>query len=213
MPTACRAQASAKELAKDPTNELFWRFDMRRLSGEEIRDSMLALSGRLNLKMHGPGVYPKIAADILAGQSRPGEGWGNSTLQEQSRRSIYIHVKRSLITPILADFDFADTDSSCPARFATTQPSQALGLMNSEFAMSEASEFAARLEREVSAGMRAQVAQGLRLALCREAAPESVERGCDFIESLEKEHRLSPQRALAYYCLLVLNLNEFIYLD
>src|SRR5205814_9348697 len=134
--------------AADPANDLFWRFDMRRLTAEEIRDSILTVCGNLNLKMYGPGIYPEIPKEILAGQSMPGRGWGKSSPEEQARRSVYIHVKRSLLTPILADFDFADTDSSCAVRFATTQPAQALGLLNGGFVNTQAEEFAARLKRE-----------------------------------------------------------------
>src|SRR5205814_456914 len=127
------SRPSKEALEKDPANDLFSRFDMRRLSGEELRDSIHAVNGRLNTKMYGPGIYPEISAEVLAGQSVPGAGWGKSSPEEQARRSVYIHVKRSLITPLLADFDFADTDSSCAARFATTQPTQALGMLNGEF--------------------------------------------------------------------------------
>ena len=75
--------ATRQPLAKDPMNNLFWRFDMRRLSAEEIRDSILAVNGRLNLKMYGPGFYPEISAEVLAGQSHPGKGWGKSSAEEQ----------------------------------------------------------------------------------------------------------------------------------
>ncbi len=61
------SRAEPKALAADPTNDLLWRFDMRRLSAEEIRDSILAVSGNLNLKMFGPGIYPEIPAEVLAG--------------------------------------------------------------------------------------------------------------------------------------------------
>ena len=73
------SEAQPDGLAKDPGNDLFWRFDMRRLTAEEIRDSILAVSGNLNLKMYGPGVYPEIPAEVLAGQSVPGSGWGKSS--------------------------------------------------------------------------------------------------------------------------------------
>jgi hypothetical protein len=115
------SQPNAQAHARDPLNNLFWRFDMRRLSAEEIRDSILAVDGRLNLTMYGPGIYPAISDEVKAGQSVPGAGWGRSTPEEQARRSVYVHVKRSLVLPILSDFDFADTDSSCAARFATTR--------------------------------------------------------------------------------------------
>ena len=63
-------KGNAAALAKDPENNLFWRFNMRRLTAEEVRDSILAVSGRLNLKMGGPGIYPEIPREVLAGQSR-----------------------------------------------------------------------------------------------------------------------------------------------
>src|SRR5437868_3714322 len=62
-------------LAKDPQNDLFWRTDMRRLNAEEIRDSLLALAGNINLTLFGESVYPEIPKEILAGQSRPGADW------------------------------------------------------------------------------------------------------------------------------------------
>src|SRR6185295_5254104 len=91
------SRADANTLAKDPTNDLFSRFDMRRLSGEKIRDSVYAVTGLFNPQKYGPPIYPEISAEVMAGQSRPGEGWGKSSPAEQARRSIYIHVKRSLI--------------------------------------------------------------------------------------------------------------------
>ncbi len=112
-------------LAKDPLNDLMWRVDMRRLRAEELRDTILATNGTLNLdKMYGPSIYPTIEAEVLAGQSRPGAGWENSSPEDKARRSIYVHIKRSLPFPLLAAFDVADSDSPCPVRFATTQPTQ-----------------------------------------------------------------------------------------
>ncbi len=139
------ARASAAALKADPANDLFSRFDMRRISAEELRDSVLAIDGRLNSKMFGPGIYPEISAEVMAGQSQPGSGWGKSSPAEQARRSVYIHVKRSLITPILSSFDFPDPDSSCEARFVTAPPTQALTLFNGKFLHEEAAAFAERL--------------------------------------------------------------------
>ena len=90
-------------LAKDPLNQLFWRFDMRRLGAEELRDTVLATTGQLNAKMFGPGIFPEISDEVKAGQSNPGSGWHTSPKEEQSRRSVYVHVKRSLVLPILSD--------------------------------------------------------------------------------------------------------------
>src|SRR5262249_45943705 len=142
------SKGNDKALRVDPANTLFWRFNMRRLTAEEVRDSMLAVSGRLNLKMGGPSIYPPIAKEVLAGQSVPGAGWKTSPPEEASRRSVYVHVKRSLQVPILAQFDQADTDSSCPVRFTTTVPTQALGVLNGEFSNEQAALFAQRLRKE-----------------------------------------------------------------
>ena len=108
------SQSNTEALAADPINDLFWRFDMRRLTSEEIRDSILAVTGQLSTKMFGPGVYPEIPDEVKAGQSQPGKGWGESDPDDQNRRSIYVHVKRSLLLPILESFDQAETDRSLP---------------------------------------------------------------------------------------------------
>ena len=200
-------------LAKDPQNDLLWRFDMRRLEAEEVRDSILAVDGRLNLEMGGPGVFPIIPQAVLAGQSVPGAGWGNSTLAEQARRSIYIHQKRSLVVPILASLDAADNDTTCPARFTTTQSTQALGMLNSDFTNGEAKAFAARLRKEAGENLENQVRLALRLTLCHEPGKEDVARGVKFTSDLEKDLKVAPEMALNQFCLLVLNLNEFVYLD
>ncbi|HET6323509.1 MAG TPA: PSD1 and planctomycete cytochrome C domain-containing protein [Planctomycetaceae bacterium] len=207
------SQADPAALARDPANDLFWRFDMRRLSAEEIRDSIHALSGRLNSKMYGPSIFPDISTEVLAGQSVPGAGWGKSSPQEQSRRSIYIHVKRSLMTPILADFDVADNDSSCAVRFTTTQPTQALAMLNGAFVHSQSAALAERLRHEAGNDPTAQVRLALRLALVHSPDPASVDRGLKLLATLEHKNGLSAQAALDFYCLAVLNLNEFLYLD
>ena len=143
----------------------------------------------------------------------PGSGWGNSSPEERARRSVYIHVKRSLVTPLLSAFDFPDTDITCEARFNTTQPGQALALLNGEFMNHQAAAFAERLKREAGDDAQAQVARALEIALCRAPREKEIERGLALIESLQKNHGQSAADALNSYCLFVLNLNEFVYLD
>ena len=200
-------------LTIDPLNNLFWRHDMRRLGAEEVRDTILAVGGRLNTKMYGPGVFPEISDEVKAGQSTPGSGWGHSSIDEQSRRSVYVHVKRSLVLPILSDFDVADTDSSCAARFTTTQPTQALGMLNGEFLNEQALEFSKRLRIEVGSDTNRQIALAYRLALNREPDGAMVQRGAALIDALKTKHGLSAEKALEQFCLMTLNLNEFVYLD
>jgi hypothetical protein len=215
MSSAYQMASTAVEdsLAKDPQNDLFWRVDMRRLTAEEIRDSILELTGKLNLKMGGPGIYPTIPATILAGQSRPGEGWGKSTPEEASRRSVYIHQKRSLAVPMISAFDAADNDFSCPARFTTTQPNQSLMMLNSDEINQEAKNLADRLRKEAPDSAESQVRLALRLALSREPQKDEIARGLAFIHTLKTKHHTTDDVALNQFALLVLNLNEFVYLD
>ncbi len=205
--------ASAEALTKDPNNNWFSRFDMRRLSAEEIRDSVLAVNGRLNLKMYGPSIYPKLSSEVLASQSVPGSGWNNADPEGQSRRSIYIHIKRSLLVPMLANFDFPEPDSSCEARFITTQPGQALGMLNGDFLNGQSIELAKRLKEEAGATLEAQIDLAFRLALAREPRAEEKERCKRLVGSLKSEHHLSDDQALAYLSLFIFNLNEFVYID
>jgi hypothetical protein len=199
--------------AVDPSNDLFWRFDMRRLTAEEIRDSLLAVSGNLSLKMYGPGVYPEIPGEVLAGQSMPGRGWNKSPPEEANRRSIYVHVKRSLLLPILESFDLAETDRTTPVRFATTQPTQALGMLNGDFLNQQAAIFASRLRREAGAEVSRQVRLGIYLATQRPPSEAEVRRGQELIRALQTQDGATAEAALNAFCLVVLNLNEFMYLD
>ncbi|HTI51676.1 MAG TPA: DUF1553 domain-containing protein [Planctomycetaceae bacterium] len=207
------SQGNEQGLAADPGNSLFWRFNMRRLSAEEVRDSVLAVSGRLNLKAGGPGVYPPIPKEVLAGQSVPGQGWGNSPPEEAARRSVYVHVKRSLLVPVLSNHDQADTDSSCPVRYTTTVPTQALGMLNGDFSQEQAAALAERLQRECPDDVAGQITLAVRLTTARRPLAAEVEQDVRFVGELKKQGRLSNSDALRHYCLLALNANEFIYLD
>ncbi len=207
------AQANPDGLRVDPANALLWRFNMRRLTAEEVRDSILTVSGQLNPKMGGPSVYPPIPKEVLAGQSVPGSGWSTSPPEEASRRSVYVHVKRSLLVPLLAQHDQADTDSSCPVRFTTTVPTQALGMLNGAFTNEQAAAFAERLRRDAPNDLAAQVRRAARLTTGVAPADDKVRRDVAFIEELHAKGKLSEAEALKNYCLLILNTNAFIYLD
>lgn len=200
-------------LAADPTNDLLWRFDLRRLTAEEVRDSILAVNGTLNLEMFGPSVYPDIPAVIKAGQSIPGRNWLSSTPEQAARRSVYAHVKRSLQIPILSVFDQAEMDRSCPVRFVTVQPSQALGMVNGGFLNGEAIKFAARLEKEAGPDLTAQIKLAFRLATGREAAEADVRRSQDLMHILQERDGATALQARQLFCLAVLNLNEFMFVD
>jgi mono/diheme cytochrome c family protein len=198
----------------DPENDLFWRFDLRRLTAEEVRDSVLAVSGNLNrTKIGGPSVYPKISAEVFAGQSRPGSGWPTSSPEDQARRGVYVHVKRSLALPLHAAFDAPYPDGSCPVRFTTTVPTQALAMLNGEFLNEQAGVFAETVRRRAGDDPAVQVRLALRRATQREPTAAEVARGAAFLARLRSAHQLSPDEALGQLCLLALNLNEFMFLD
>ena len=208
------SQASEPALTTDPLNDLCWRFEMRRLSAEEIRDSILAVNDGLNRDaLFGPSVYVTIPREVLAGQSMPGAGWGSSSPAESARRSIYIHAKRSLAVPLLASFDGPDSDASCPARFVTTQPTQALGMLNSTFVNEQAEHFARYLRDRAGENQPAQIALALRRIFQREPTLEEINRGLSLLATLRDKHALSPQAALKQFCVAAYSLNEFVYLD
>ena len=208
------SRADAANAKTDPANRWLWRYNMRRMNAEEVRDSILAASGSLNLQMYGPSIYPKIPKEVLAGQSRPGMGWHYNAARsnEANRRSVYVHVKRSLQVPILANNDQADADNSCPVRYTTTVPTQALGMLNGEFTNEQAELLAKRMRKE-GKDVEGQVAAGIRLTTGRVPVADEVAKDAAFIASLKIKHGLSEAAALAQYALLLLNANEFVYLD
>jgi mono/diheme cytochrome c family protein len=200
-------------IAKDPDNNLFWRFDMRRLSAEEIRDSLLAVNGSLNPKLYGKSFYEELPEEVLASQSVPGKGWGTSSEEERNRRSIYIHVKRSLLTPILSVFDFPDTDHSCEARFATLQPGQALSLLNSDFVHTQAKRLAVKIEKEIEGGPIRKLTAAVEHIYARKATPDEIVDAIQLIKKLETDYKKSPEESFELACLSMLNWNEFIFVD
>lgn len=204
---------NAEGLEKDPQNNLLWRFSMRRLTAEEIRDSILFVNGTLNTRVGGESFYPTLPQEALEMSSQPQNIWGKSSPEEERRRSLYIHVTRSILTPLLMDFDFADTDSSCPVRFVTTQPAQALNMLNSAFVNEQAAVLADRLRAEARGDARRQVRLALNLTTSREPTEEEIERGLRFIHELQEKDGISHELALNRFALLTLNLNEFIFLD
>ncbi len=216
MTSAAYQQASTRNdlgISKDPENKLLWRYPARRLIAEEIRDSVLSMAGILKLDLYGPPVHPPLPEAVLQTQSRPGAGWPKETAINSARRSVYVHVKRSLSVPILGDHDQAPTDTPCAMRFVSTVPTQALGMINSDFMNEHAQMFAERLQREAGSETQNQIRRGLQLALQREPKPEELAVCQKTLEKFQTEFQLPPSKALQRVALLILNLNEFFYLD
>lgn len=179
----------------------------RRLEGEEIRDSILAVSGALNPKMGGRPVRVPIEKeiyDIIFTEHEPDNLWPLAADKtEQYRRSLYLLNKRTVRLPMLANFDQPDAMSSCPERPVSTHALQALTMMNSEFMREQSELFASRLEKECGTGRSCQVARAHQLALARPPKPAELAMARAFF---------SGGGSLQQFCLAMLNRNEFVYL-
>src|SRR6185295_16572811 len=182
----------------------------RRLDAEATRDAMLAVTGTLLPKDSGPPVWPPVPQHLLDAQpgiletkSDPGardrkQQWFTDALEATDVRSIFLVQKRVLTLPFLQPFDLPDMNVSCGRRDCTTVAPQALQMLNSPFSERMAVAFAARVEREGGGVDRA-----MWLALGRAPTDAERRRGLDFIG----RHRLVD------FCRVLLNVNEFVYVD
>lgn len=187
------------------------KLPQRRLTGEMLRDAMLAASGQLNLKPGGPGVrlpMPKVVSDtLLKGQYKI-----TDDVTEHTRRSVYIFARRNLRHPLFDLFDRPDAQISCARRNESTTAPQALTLLNSDFAHDAAAKLTTTLTEKHSSDTRAIITAATRLCLSRTATEAEITSGVTFIERQTKLAG-SFQAALADYCLALLNSNEFLFVD
>jgi Protein of unknown function (DUF1553) len=126
---------------------------------------------------------------------------------------VYAFVKRSIQVPILINHDQADTDNSCPVRYTTTVPTQALGMLNGEFTNEQADLLAKRVAKDAGADVAKQVARGIRLTTGRIPDANEIEKDVAFVGRLKDKHKLTDAKAMQQYALLLLNANEFVYVD
>ena len=143
-----------------------------------------------------------------------GEAWKPSPPVEQNRRSVYIFAKRGLLSPLLTTFDFPDTTLPSCQRDVTTVPTQALALLNNPFVHEQSAALAKRIG---SGGSPAdQVKRAWQLALGRAPRPLEVEMAVAHLEKQSKAFASRPDPALdalASLCHVLLNCNEFVYVD
>jgi hypothetical protein len=155
----------------DPDNRLLWSFPRRRLSGEELRDAMLAVSGRLNPQMGGPGVIVPIEPALVKLIYNPAQWKPDANPSQYDRRSVYLFQKRNLRLPFMEVFDSPDMLLSCARRQESTHAPQALELLNGDFSNAMAAELAKRVAREAGSAPEAQVLRLFQLALGRDPMP------------------------------------------
>ncbi len=192
----------------DPQDKYLWRYPRRRLEAETIRDEMLAVSGRLNPKMGGPGVFPPLP-DGLTTRG----GWKkDEDPSEANRRSVYIFVRRNTRYPMLESFDMPDTHESCGRRNMTVTPTQSLALLNSTVVLGWARAFASRVANDQGLTPETQVERAYKLAFGRSPAIDERRAALEF---LQKQDRLTGKHetALADLCHVLMNSNEFLYLN
>ncbi|MEX2171754.1 MAG: DUF1553 domain-containing protein [Pirellulales bacterium] len=183
--------------AKDADIRLLWRYPPRRLDGETIRDSMLAVSGRLNLKMGGPGYNLFDQRGGLAG-FEPIESFTGDGL----RRMIYAHRVRRERDAVFGAFDCPDAGQSAGRRRESTTPIQALNLFNSRFTIEQADAFAARVTADAGTDSKEQIERTYQLALSRDPRPEEIADAEPVVK----------QFGMATLCRALFNSNEFLFL-
>jgi hypothetical protein len=217
--------------AADPEDKLQWRYPRHREEGEEIRDSMLYVSGLLNPKMGGPGVHPELPPGTVP--AKYGSWNPEKDPAEADRRSVYIFEKRVMVYPMFEAFDAPNPQESCPRRFRTVIPSQALMLMNDRLVLEWSRALAGRVLNDSGLSAAQQVDRAWRLALSRAPNAEERRTALNFLDEqsevigerlAQKEKvalpenapaNLAPARAAAFvdFCHALLNSNEFLYVN
>jgi hypothetical protein len=189
---------------RDPLNESWTRMPIRRLEAESIRDGMLAVSGRLDLAMGGPGVMPFLT-EYMEPIGRPGV---SGPLDGGGRRSIYQAVRRNFLAPLLLAFDYPLPQTTIGRRTVSNVPAQALAMMNDPFVIEQARQWSDQLLRESSdAGDRLDLAY--RVAFGRD--PSKVERE-RLLPVLASASTPDGQRSAWHeLCHALLNAKEFIF--
>ncbi len=170
---------------RDPDDRWLWRMNPRRLESEQVRDAMLAVSGELQTHAGGPPAEPASA-----------------------RRSIYTRVLRNTPDPLLDVFDSPDSFGSVPVRNVTTTATQALLMINGDWPLKRAAAFATRLRHDTGTSDPATLVEAAyRLAYGRMPDPQELKTAVEFLGSGDKQEKLID------FCHVLLNSNEFLYID
>ena len=193
----------------DPDNHLLWRFPRSRLEGEVIRDSVLAVSRRLNVEGGGPPVYPPLPEGLDEAQRVQNiNTWETSNGPEGRKRSIYVFQRRSLNLPLLETFDAAVPNASCDRRRHSVTALQPLSLYDGDFVNTEAKFFAERVRKETGPDTVEQIQRAFLIAFGRAPNAGELEKVRAFVATVP-----SKDDALLGVCRVLLNSNEFVYVD
>jgi hypothetical protein len=188
-----RAGADAQRI--DPENRLISHMNRRRLDFEAMRDALLFVAGRLDLRMGGPPV------EMFEGKS-------------SNRRSVYGFIDRQNLPGLLRTFDFANPDTSNPQRYETTVPQQALFLMNSPFVIEQTRGLVQRGEVATAKDGEARVRALYRVVFGRQPDADELTLGVRFLQTADPAAggaaALTP---LERYAQVLVLTNEFVFVD
>ena len=187
---------------KDPENRLMAFFSPRRLAAEELRDSMLLLSGELNEEVGGIPAKPEINMDVALQprmiQFSIAPAYQPSPKPEQrNRRSIYAYRVRGQADPLMEVFNQPNPNDSCERRDASAVSPQALTLMNSEYSTNRSIAFALRLEREIP-GTEARIQRAYQLAFNRPPEPGMANKLAGYVAAMKARHGTLTPAAASY---------------
>jgi mono/diheme cytochrome c family protein len=201
MQSCVDVPAFAKE---DGGNRYLWRMNRTRLEAECVRDAILAVSGKLDLTAGGPPVDQFHYEDPNV-EVTPIVDYGKFDVDSPAsfRRSIYRRVFRTMADPLMDALDCPDASTLAAKRNVSVTAIQALAMMNDAFVLRQAEHFAGRLEREHPANVRGQIEAAFWLALSR--APTEKE--------LEEVVAFAQKHGLANACRVILNCNEFVFVN
>jgi hypothetical protein len=216
-------------LAKDADNRYLWRANRRRLEAEALWDFVHAIAGTLNLKQGGRPVIPPLELDEMSALREPWQWAVTLDPAEQTRRGLYLIVRRNFRFPMFEVFDSPVNSVSTPARDVTVVAPQALWSLNNRRAFDQAQHFAARLVREAGPEQAACVDRAWLVALARKPAPGEAADALALLSALAADTaggaplanppadlaKLPPAQAAALtkLCLAIFNLNEFLFVD
>jgi hypothetical protein len=196
------SQDDGENLAKDPGNDLLWKFRRRRLEAEGIRDALLAVSGLLEPGMGGPHPIPAMTSWEYT-EHKP-----FLAVYDHHQRSVYLLTQRISRHPFLGVFDGAETNAGTPARTTSTTSLQALSLLNDPFFHEQAAGLAARLQRERPSDP-GRLERAYLLVLGRPPSDEESQQSLEYLWKLTRE--MDKPRAWESLSRVLLRLSEFIY--
>jgi hypothetical protein len=185
----------------DPGNRLLWHMPRRRLSAEQLRDSMLLVSGRLNRTPGGPGIMTTVTPELVQLLYKPDQWQVPAQTTDEDRRSVYLIAKRNLRLPFMEVFDAPALLTSCARRESSTHAPQALELLNGSLSNDLAHSLAQRL-REISGSEPAQLVEdGYRMVVGRSPTAGELSLSLQFLS----------EQPLEEFALALFNLNDFLY--